>query len=347
MRLFPVVMIFLIGLFAVLRAEAQNVTRDASYQPFERGFMLYLSDGTIFAFLDEGNSSGKALLYAPSQYGPLANDPVKEKAPAGLFKPILGFGKVWGYNTAVRQGLGWATGPEKAYSMLSSSLGITATFNLPNGKAVKVRQGTWQYTTPIQPVITVTPNVGCSRNGAGTPSTCVTLTPAPTQITPAPTATLDQGCSNIGGGGLPMCPPTVLKPTGPVVETYAAFQWYEGGFMIWRADTEEVLVFPYQANIVQRYPIGMYSGLPDNPVTDEPPQYSIKPINAFGRVWGNFPAARTALGWAGSIELGYTLKIAPVGESYCLTRIDHPQEHSDVLWAPNGRWTDQNVVCGF
>jgi hypothetical protein len=73
----------------------------------------------------------------------------------------------------------------------------------------------------------------------------------------------------------------------------------------------------------------------------------VKPINGFGRVWGNFPTVRDALGWGSSIELGYTLKIAPVGESFCLTRVDQPQEFSDVLLAPNGRWTDQNVVCGF
>jgi hypothetical protein len=330
----------------VVRAEAQ-LSGQGSYQPFERGFMLYVSDGTIFVFVNESSQGGKASLYAPTRYGQMANDPVKEKAPAGLFKPILGFGKVWGYDTSVRSALGWATGPEKAYTMLRSSSGVTATFNLPNDKAVKVTRGTWQYTTPVQVVLTTVPNQGCSRSGGGTLPVCQPATLVPTQITPAPSVTPDQGCSRSGGGMLPVCPATTLVPTGPVVETQAAFQWFDGGFMIWRADTEEVLVFPYQANIVQRYPIGSYSALPDNPVTDEPPQYGIKPINGFGRVWGNFPTVREALGWAGSIELSYTLKIAPVGESYCLTRVHHPVAYSDVLWAPNGRWTDQNVVCGF
>jgi hypothetical protein len=346
MRVWSIVLAFLLSVLVVLRAEAQT-SMQASYQSFERGFMLYLSDGTIFAFMDEGGGSGKASLFGPAQYGPLANDPVKDKAPSGLYKPILGFGKVWGYNAAVRQGLGWATAPEKAYSMLRSSSGVTATFNLPNGKAVKVRQGAWQYTTPLQIVMTVTPSVGCSRNGVGTPSTCATVTPAPTQITPAPSATPDLGCSRTGGGTLPICPATILTPTGPVIETQAAFQWFDGGFMIWRADTEEILVFPYQPNAVLRYPLDRYASLPDNPVTDTPPQYGVKPINGFGRVWGNFPTVRDALGWGSSIELGYTLKIAPVGESFCLTRVDQPQEFSDVLLAPNGRWTDQNVVCGF
>jgi hypothetical protein len=336
---------FLLSVLMVIRAEAQTY-RDASYQPFEHGFMLYFPDGTIFAMIDDGSGSGKASLFAPTQYGQLANDPVKELPPTGLFKPILGFGKVWGYNSTVRTGLGWATGPEKAYSMLSSSLGVTATFNLPNGRAVKVSRGTWQYTNPIQVVMTPTPNMGCSRTGGGTLPVCAP-TVAPTQITPAPSAMPDLGCSRTGGGTLPMCPAVTLESTGPVVETQAAFQWYDGGFMIWRADTEEVLVFPYQTNIVQRYPLGIYSSLPDNPVADEPPQYGIKPINAFGRVWGNFPTVRSALQWGSSIELSYTLKIAPVGESFCLTRPSQPVDIADVLWAPNGRWTDQNVTCGF
>jgi hypothetical protein len=35
-----------------------------------------------------------------------------EIAPAGRMTPIRGFGKVWHNNAAVKNGLGWASGPE-------------------------------------------------------------------------------------------------------------------------------------------------------------------------------------------------------------------------------------------
>ena len=52
-----------------------------------------------------------------------------------------------------------------------------------------------------------------------------------------------------------------------------------------------------------------FSGIADNPVKDNPPPGKVKPVNAFGRVWGNFDFIRNALGWAVGAEQGYTMTV--------------------------------------
>jgi len=109
--------------------------------------------------------------------------------------------------------------------------------------------------------------------------------------------------------------------------------------MIWCADTQTVLVFKYAPNFVLYYPISSYIQLLDNPVTDTPPYLGIRPINAFGRVWGNYADVRAALGWASSIELSYTLQLTEVGSSMCLNR----PTGGVVIWSSNGYWTNSGA----
>ncbi|MBZ0288918.1 MAG: hypothetical protein K8I30_14975, partial [Anaerolineae bacterium] len=102
-------------------------------------------------------------------------------------------------------------------------------------------------------------------------------------------------------------PTATLAPTATsefVVTTNAAYQVFENGFMIWRADTGAILTFPKQTG-VQQFLQGDYENLPDNPVTDAPPEARLSPINGFGRVWGNFSQVRGALGWAMDGEKSY------------------------------------------
>jgi hypothetical protein len=95
----------------------------AAYQPFENGEMLWLSnDGTIYVLL----KNGQARLYSQATYGPLAENPITDPAPAGRAKPVSGFGRVWGHFAEVRTALGWALGTEQGY---------TATLRLPIGNS--------------------------------------------------------------------------------------------------------------------------------------------------------------------------------------------------------------------
>lgn len=92
----------------------QTFTMRAAIQPFEHGYMLYWSEtGSIWVL----SNDGKARLFNSKDYGSIANDPVKDTPPTGFFRPILGFGKVWGYFAEVRQILGWATAEEQTYTM--------------------------------------------------------------------------------------------------------------------------------------------------------------------------------------------------------------------------------------
>ncbi len=90
----------------------------------------------------------------------------------------------------------------------------------------------------------------------------------------------------------------------------ADYQAFERGFMIWNSKTGEVFIYTGSiSGNIQSFIQGEYDTLPDNPVADAPPAGKVKPVNAFGRVWGNFDFVRNALGWATSPEQGYTMTL--------------------------------------
>ena len=86
----------------------------ATFQPFERGYMLWWSETDSIWVLPQG---GPAQLVESPRHSRLADNPVTELPPPGLLKPTLGFGKVWGNLLKVRQALGWATAAEQGYVM--------------------------------------------------------------------------------------------------------------------------------------------------------------------------------------------------------------------------------------
>jgi hypothetical protein len=94
----------------------------AAYQPFERGFMIYVPDRKavwVFVLPDAATPSaftaGQWLAYADTfSEGEPETDPALA-APEGLIQPRRGFGKVWRENGPVRAALGWATEIELPY----------------------------------------------------------------------------------------------------------------------------------------------------------------------------------------------------------------------------------------
>ncbi|MBN1565832.1 MAG: hypothetical protein JXA10_18460 [Anaerolineae bacterium] len=96
------------------------------------------------------------------------------------------------------------------------------------------------------------------------------------------------------------------------IYTQAAYQPYEHGFMIWRADSGAVLVFAgSQGGQLYTFAEDSYGALPDNPYTT-PPDGLIAPVSGFGKVWGNTAFVRDQLGWATGPEQPYDMTI----ESY-------------------------------
>lgn len=94
------------------------------------------------------------------------------------------------------------------------------------------------------------------------------------------------------------------QPLGSSFTTWAAYQPYEQGFMVWRQDSDDVYVFMgSERGSVTIVPITVYNSFPG--ASGSPPESRVLPINAFGRVWANFGQVRTQLGWAMVEEQGY------------------------------------------
>jgi hypothetical protein len=119
---------------------------------------------------------------------------------------------------------------------------------------------------------------------------------------------------------------TPVDPT-PVVltkTTYAAYQPYDKGLMLWRQDNQVVFAL-FSGGGALGYGVAVYGSLPDNPVTDPTPAGHVRPVNAFGKVWGNDVSLREVLGWPVAPEQGYTMtEIRTSGnpEASCLSLPD-------------------------
>lgn len=136
-------------------------------------------------------------------------------------------------------------------------------------------------------------------------------------------------------------------PGGPsTVTVSAAFQPFETGFLLWRADTGRIVIFTQ--TYVAEYSVTDYGPLPNNPVTDTPPAGRFKPINGFGKVWGNYAEARNALGWGLAAEQGYqaTFKYNPTTYATCVN-LPNGQFVSFPHYTGNRSWMWQfETSCG-
>jgi len=92
----------------------------------------------------------------------------------------------------------------------------------------------------------------------------------------------------------------------------AAYQEFERGFMIWRADTSDIYVFFRDTGLVNRFRDTWLGEWVDYP--EEPPVGRYKPDRGFGRVWVDNPQVRTGLGWATNFERGYTAWVQRSGD---------------------------------
>ena len=103
----------------------------------------------------------------------------------------------------------------------------------------------------------------------------------------------------------------VTVNTNPVTAftVQAAYQPYDTGFMIWRADTGEVYAF-FNSGSFGVYPESYYASLMETIDNVTTPAGRVRPIRGFGRVWwGNYPDFSYSLGWATAPEEGYTMNI--------------------------------------
>lgn len=99
-----------------------------TFQTFEGGYMMWWSDtGSIWVLYNTGESE----YFSSQRYGGLSENPVWASAPSGRFKPIQGFGKVWGHFPHVRNRLGW--GLEQVHAYIMDFQRYTSIGSSPNG----------------------------------------------------------------------------------------------------------------------------------------------------------------------------------------------------------------------
>ena len=104
---------------------------------------------------------------------------------------------------------------------------------------------------------------------------------------------------------------TITLSNDTIITVSGAYQPFENGMMLWQGNngTIWVLFNDGQALLV---PESAYANLPNNPITDTPPENYVSPISGFGRVWGNNEDIRVALGWGLSGEQSYNMVVERV-----------------------------------
>jgi hypothetical protein len=110
-----------------------------------------------------------------------------------------------------------------------------------------------------------------------------------------------------------VCPYAYFFPTTPdtacpqtdVMEVQAAFEAFENGYMIWRGDTSEIYVLMRGSGEARRVRDNWHGEMITFP--DPAPVGLYQPARGFGRVWVDNPAIRLEIGWAVTLEQGYTM----------------------------------------
>jgi LysM repeat protein len=109
-------------------------TTPATFQQYERGFMIWRADTSdIWVYIS--GSRNRLNVHPAVEYSPLPSN--TSTAPGGLVQPIMGFGKVWSNLNNYRQSLGWATSSERSFTLRFGILNHQMVeFSLPDGSAV-------------------------------------------------------------------------------------------------------------------------------------------------------------------------------------------------------------------
>ena len=110
-------------------------------------------------------------------------------------------------------------------------------------------------------------------------------------------------------------------PTNPAHMTWAAWEPFQGGAMLWRDDSNQVIVF-YQRD--------GWITLPDQwqgeatPWRGDPPPGLRQPVRGFGWIWGNHDDVFNRLGWATDEEKGVCLWVQDFQKGFAFLKSDIP-----------------------
>jgi alkanesulfonate monooxygenase SsuD/methylene tetrahydromethanopterin reductase-like flavin-dependent oxidoreductase (luciferase family) len=117
------------------------------------------------------------------------------------------------------------------------------------------------------------------------------------------------------------------RPREEAVAVHAAFQAFEHGRMIWRADTDEIYVL-YADGSRSNYNNTWDESQPVDDPARVPPAGLYQPVRGFGKLWRTEAGLGEKMGWALAPEQGYemwvqwfeggTMLLGPQGEIYAL-----------------------------
>jgi hypothetical protein len=98
--------------------------------------------------------------------------------------------------------------------------------------------------------------------------------------------------------------PEMACPQTDVGEVQAAFEIFENGYMLWRGDNSDIYVLlnTGEVRVIKDRWQGEIITFPE-----QPPAGLYQPMRGFGRVWVDDPALRMEIGWAVTLEQGYTM----------------------------------------
>lgn len=123
-------------------------------------------------------------------------------------------------------------------------------------------------------------------------------------------------------------------PEGPATDVQAAFQRFERGYMIWRADTSDIYVL-YDSGLVNRYKDSWQGEVLQFP--EVAPEGTYRPDRGFGKVWIDNPQVRSGLGWALTFEEGYVMHYQRSGDmKYARLYMDWPD--GTVIYMVENTW---------
>jgi hypothetical protein len=105
--------------------------------------------------------------------------------------------------------------------------------------------------------------------------------------------------------------PGLCPDKGPV-QAEAAFQVYDGGYMLWERVTGSVYVL-FNGGIGRQIEENVIANWLEIQVRTTPPSNHVYPIRGFGRVWQHEKDVRDTLGWPLGLEQAYTAQFQSAG----------------------------------
>lgn len=154
--------------------------------------------------------------------------------------------------------------------------------------------------TPVPPAHTPTPTPTPVP-----PTHTPTPTPTPVPLTHTPTPTCQFGVDSQLTGAWDRS--RLGCPTAQANVTWAAWQPFERGYMLWRSDTRRVIAF-YADGTWAEFLDQWTEGSPI-PSRGNPPPGLLAPVRGFGFIWGTYDEVANRLGWALEEEKGFCANI--------------------------------------